>query len=246
MSTIGGRTITFEDFSDFLATYTASPKPIFFWDTCGLLEIIRFIFRKNKGISSLNAILDLAGKVSRDEIYCVTSELAAVEWEDNEAKAMSDAKKGLLDAEAQHMLAAAAIQSIIPGTVVNSDPISIYRLEDLLKDIALDIAQSSHFIKYEEISKASLTRVALKLHPVKEKTAEIKDCAFWETMIRVCRDIKAALPGGSPSKVFYTVNTADFADKSRGTTVLYQQLQNEAAKAGFTGALLIDDAVAAL
>ena len=246
MSTIGGRPIAFESIADFLSVYTSAPKPIFFWDTCGLLEIIRFIFRKNNGQNSLNAIMDLAGKVSRDEIYCVTSELAAIEWDDNESKAISVMKKGLVDAEAQHLLAAATIQAIIPGTVVNSNPISIYRLEDLLKDMALDIAQSSHFIKYDEIAKDTLTRVALKLHPTKEKTAEIKDCAFWETMIRICKEIKAAMPGGSPAKVFYSVNTDDFADKSRGTTVLYQQLQDEAAQMGFTGALLIDNAVAAL
>lgn len=246
MSTIGGRPITFEGFADFLATYTATPKPIFFWDTCGLLEIIRFVYRKNNGTNTLNAILDLAGKVSRDEIYCVTSEIAAIEWDDNVAKALNDMRTSLGRTENYHSLAAATINAILPGTIVQSDPISTFRLEDLLKDIALDIAQSSHFIKYEEVAKDTLARVALKMPPGKEKDAEIKDCAFWETMLRICKDIKAVMPGGSPAKVFYTVNTNDFADKSRGTTVLFHQLEAEAIHMGFTGTLIIDDAVAAL
>lgn len=246
MSTIGGRPITFEEFADFLATYTANPKPIFFWDTCGLLEIIRFVYRKNNGLNTLNSILDLAGRLSRDEIYCVTSELAAVEWDDNMVTALNDMRNSLGKTENYHALAASTINAILPGTTIQSDPISAYRLEDLLKDIALDIAQSSHFIKYEEVATDTLTRVALKMPPAKEKDAEIKDCAFWETMLRLCKDIKAAMPGGSPSKVFYTVNTKDFADKSTGTPVLFHQLQSEATSMGFTGTLLIDDAVASL
>jgi len=246
MSTIGGRPITFEGFADFLATYTANPKPIFFWDTCGLVEIIRFVYRKNNGLNSLNAILNLAGKVSRYEIYCVTSELAAIEWDDNVATAVNEMRNNLVKTENYHALAAAAINAILPGSTVQSDPISTYRIEDLLMDLALDIAQSSHFIKYDEVTKETLTRVALKMPPGKEKDAEIKDCAFWETMLRICKDIKTAMPGGSPAKVFYTVNTKDFADKSRGAMVLFHQLEAEAALMGFTGTLIIDDAVAAL
>lgn len=246
MSTIGGRPITFEGFADFLATYTANPKPIFFWDTCGLLEIIRFVYRKNNGLNSLNAILDLAGKVSRDEIYCVTSELAAIEWDENVAAALNDMMNSLEKTENLHALAAATINAILPGSMVQSDPISTYRLENLLMDVALDVAQSSHFIIYDEVTKDTLTRVALKMPPGKEKDAEIKDCAFWETMLRLCKDIKAAMPGGSPAKVFYTVNTKDFADKSRGALVLFHQLETEATQMGFTGTLIIDDAVAAL
>lgn len=245
MSTIGGRTITFEGFGDFLIRYTESPKPLFFWDTCGLLEIIRFIYRKNNGQNTLNAILDLAGKVSRNEIYCVTSELAAIEWDDNEATAINDMRMNLEKTEINHALAATTINTILSGSV-KSDLISVFRLEDMLRDIALNIAQSSHFIKYDEVTKDTLTRVALKMPPAKEKDAEIKDCAFWETMLRLCKDINEAMPGGSPAKVFYTVNTKDFADKSRGNSVLFQQLQNEASMMGFRGSLIIDDAVVGL
>ena len=54
------------------------------------------------------------------------------------------------------------------------------------------------------------------------------------------------MPGGSPNKVFYTVNTKDFADKSRGNAVFFKELQSEAKLLGFSCALMIDDAVNAL
>ncbi len=245
MSTIGGRVIKEESFADFLTIYKANPKPIFFWDTCGLMEIIRFVYRQNKGAKTLDAILDLSGRVSNGDIYSVTSDLAAIEWDDNVNTALTDMRESLKKTENYHSLAATTINKLFP-TSVQSDSISSYRLEDALKDIALNIAQVSHFIKYEEVAKDTLTRVAMKTHPAKEKDSEIKDCAFWETMLRLCRDIKTILPGGSPAKVFYTVNTKDFADKSRGNAVLFNDLQAEANLFGFSGAFIIDDAVAVL
>lgn len=245
MSTIGGKLITYEGFDDFHSEYIANPKPIFFWDTCGLLEIIRFVFRKNNGRATLNAILELANKVDNNEIYCVTSELAAIEWDDNVDTALKDMRESLLKTENYHALAAATINTILPGTV-QSDPISTFRLEEVLRDIALNIAQSSHFIRYQDVAEDTLTRVAAKTPPAKEKDAEIKDCAFWETMLRVCKNIKEAMPGGSPNKVFYTVNTKDFADKSRGNAVFFRELQAEANLLDFSCALMIDEAVNAL
>lgn len=246
MSTIGGRTITEKSFEEFVAIYTMHPKPIFFWDTCGLLEIIRFVYRKNNGVATLNAISNLARKVTVGDIYCVTSELAAIEWDDNVNTAITDMRNSLKKTEDYHALAATTINSFIPGSAVQSDPISTFRLEDVLLDIALNIAHSSHFIKYEEIAKDTLTRVAAKTPPARDKRAEIKDCAFWETMLRLCRCINDVMPGGSPSKVFYTVNTDDFADKSRVPVVFFNELLAEARLAGFNCALIIDDAVAVL
>lgn len=245
MSTIGDRVITFEEFGDFLATYTANPKPIFWGDTCGLLEIIRFIYRKNNGKNTLNAIMDSADKVSRDEIYCVTSELAAIEWDDNEDTILNEMRTNLENTETYHALAATTINTILSGSV-KSDPISGFRLEIILRDIALNIAQSSHFIKYDEVTKDTLARVALKIPHAKGKDAEIKDCVFWETMLRLCKDIKESMPEGSPSKVFNTVNIKDFADKSSGTSAFFLHLQDEARLMGFRGTLIIDDAVAGL
>ncbi len=116
----------------------------------------------------------------------------------------------------------------------------------MLRDIAFNIALASHFIKYDEIATNTLARVAAKRRPAKDKQAEIKDCAMWETMLRLCSDIHAAIPAGSPKKVFYTVNTADFADKGRVPMDFFGEFKNEAAVHGFNCALMIDDAVNAL
>ena len=177
--------------------------------------------------------------------YIVTSELAAIEWDDNVGKALLDTKESLFQTETYHTLAIETINAILMQSQ-QSAPISTFRLEEVLRDMALNIAQSSHFIRYKDIAEDTLTRVASKTPPGRDKDAEIKDCAFWETMLRVCRDIKAAMPGGSPNKVFYTVNTKDFAEKSKGNAVFFKELQSEANLMGFYCALIIDDAVKVL
>lgn len=245
MSTIGDRIIIEESIGTFLTTYSTNPKPIFFWDTCGLLEIIRFVYRNNNGISTLNSILELANMVTKDEIYCVTSELAAIEWDDNVDKVLSDTKEELQQTEEKHHIAVEAINSILMQSLYSA-PISTFRLEEVLKDIALNIAQASHFILYKDIAEATLTRVAAKAPPAREKESEIKDCAMWETMMSICQIIKDTIHDGGMKKVFYTVNTRDFADKSRGAEVFFHELQSEARMMEFGCALIIDDAVNAL
>ena len=64
-------------------------------------------------MATLNAILDLANKANNDEIYCVTSELAAIEWDDNVDRVLQEIKEDLLKTEMYHALAAATINTIL-------------------------------------------------------------------------------------------------------------------------------------
>lgn len=241
MSTIGGRTIAEKSFDDFMETYTADPKPIMFWDTCGMLEYIRFVYRENKGLATLNAMMDLARRINNHEIYSVTSALAAIEWDDNVAKVMNDMANSLERTEAYHALAVETI-NILYGLTLTSVDITAYRLADMLRDVALDIAEQTHYLLFKDITEATLERIALKSPPAHKKGGEIKDCAMWESMLHLCEKINKAMPGGSPCKVFYTVNIADFADRSRGR-VYFNELQEEARQKGFYCMFDIDEAV---
>lgn len=241
MSTIGGRAIAERSFGNFMGIYTADPKPILFWDTCGMLEYIRFVYRENNGLATLNAMMDLARMINNHEIYSVTSELAAIEWDDNVAKVMDDMVGSLERTEAYHTLAVETINNLY-GLTLTSVDITAYRLAEILRDLALDMAEQTHYLLFNEITEATLERVAIKSPPAHKKGGEIKDCAMWESMLHLCEEINREMPEGSPHKVFYTVNVSDFADRSRGRNYFYE-LQEEARQKGFYCTFDIDEAV---
>ena len=241
MSTIGGRNITEKSFADFIAFYTADPKPILFWDTCGMLEYIRFIYRYNNGVATLNAMLDIASKINNNEIYSVTSELAAIEWDDNVDIVENDMQINLEKTTEYHSLAVETINRLYGFTYTSID-LTAYRLKEMLRDISLNMAEHTHYLLFEDITEATMERVATKTPPAHKKGGEIKDCAMWESMMHLCEQINKVMPGGSPNKVFYTVNVADFADRGRGR-VYFHELQEEAKQKGFHCTFDIDDAV---
>lgn len=238
MSTIGGRNAILESIADFTSVYQTAPKPLIFWDTCGLLEYIRFIYRKNNGINTLNAMIRVSNLVNNDDVYSVASELSMVEWDDNEPSVTKAVSEDLKRTEEYHSLAVETINSLLGSSKI-SEPISIYNIESMLRDIALNIATQTHFLKYDDISNATLLRAALKQPPAHKKH-EIKDCAVWETMLQLCREINAVL-GSCPVRIFYTVNTDDFADKSRIPNTFHHSLLADATLLNFCCALSIDD-----
>ncbi len=238
MNTIGGKPVSLISSADFRDIYKKEPKPIVFWDTCGLLEYIRFIYRKNNGIATLNSMLNVAKKIVNGDVYSVASELSLIEWDDNEKTVVDGLKDSLLMTESYHALAMDSI-NMLTGAGKVSYPISIYNLEVILKDIALNIAEYTRFICYEDVTDATVLRAALKQPPAHKKH-EIKDCAVWETMLQVCHDINTVVKT-CPKRVFYTVNTDDFADKSRTTPTYMSVLLSEATLLDFDCALTIDE-----
>lgn len=244
MSTVGGKIITEKSFADFLAIYSANPKPILFWDTCGMLEYIRFVYRENKGVTTLNAMLDIASRIINHDIYSVTSELAAIEWDDNVGIVMDDMEKSLNRTEVCHSLAVETINKLYGFTYTSVD-ITAFQIKEMLRDLSLNMAELTHFLLFKDITEATLERVAMKTPPAHKKGGEIKDCAMWESMIHLCDVINMAMPDGSPNKVFYTVNINDFADRGRGR-VYFNELQEEAKQKGFYCTFDIDDAAGRL
>lgn len=238
MNTIGGKVVSLERIAEFAAIYQAAPKPLLFWDTCGLLEFIRFIYRKNNGINTLNSMLRVSGMINNGDVYSVASELTLVEWDENENGVVNEFRDSLVKTERYHALALDTINCLL-GIGKFSEPISVYQLELLLKDIALNIAEQTHFLKYDDVTNATLLRAALKQPPAHKKH-EIKDCAVWETMLQLCREINDVLQP-CPFRIFYTVNTEDFADKSRVPNTFLHSLLADAALYNFDCALTIDE-----
>ena len=85
MNKLNINTIQLKTVAEFKANvYATNPKPVVFWDTCALLNIIRFTYRE-KGDFALkyNSIKHVHDQILSGNIYSITSEIIVNEWNDN-------------------------------------------------------------------------------------------------------------------------------------------------------------------
>ena len=215
---------TIDDFV--VKIYGVNKKHILFWDTCSLLEIIRFLYRGGslntyKNINTINKL------IQRDEIYSIASSLTIKEWNDNEKKVIESFQESLNLTSKYHKFCIETINEI-NTTTYQSEVLFDKKLKDDLISLAESIIQKTIFIETNEIANKALERVSYKRPPAHKKN-EFKDCVVWETMYMICDKInKSKVATDKFNFVFYTVNAEDFVDKSREPKLFHSVLLTEA------------------
>ena len=210
--------------------------PIVFWDTCALLNIIRFIYREDgSDLQFINKIIDIYSKIQKDDVFSVSCEINISEWNDNIDKTLSDFSESLKRTTDYHKNAINVI-NVLKGTTKVSESLILDNLDSELQNIALAIIGKTQFLKINsEISFNALRRVVQKDPPAQRKN-EFKDCAIWETMLELNRKLNSL--GLIQKRVFYTINTEDFCDKN-GSFLF--RLSSEATTWGFVCASKLGD-----
>ena len=210
---------------DFIANvYAPDKKNIFFWDTCSLLEILRFPYRGGN-LNAYRILNRINGLIQTNTIYSIASILTVREWNDNENEVKDFMQKSLAKTDYYHNTCIEVANEIF-GSAHVSEPISNKDLVSNLEILADSIISRTIFIQTDEIAGSALDRVANKRPPSKKKP-EFKDCAVWETVLKLSRDIYTI--DNVHDQVFYTVNTDDFVDKSREPKQIHGELLAEAA-----------------
>lgn len=230
MSEINGRAVISID--DFVSTiYNTNKQPIIFWDTCSLLEIIRFLYRKGNAESYI-ILNKINGLIQSDSLHSVASRLTIIEWNNHQSDVIEEMKKSLALTGKYHNNCIETINEINTSTYI-SETIHDKNLLIDLERLADDIISKTHFIQTDEISDKALERVALKQAPANKKN-EFKDCAVWETMVLLSDRVNTVnLPEDDFNKIFYSVNTADFIDKGKTPLQFYATLLTEASMVDF-------------
>ncbi|MEY8847356.1 PIN domain-containing protein [Psychroserpens sp. XS_ASV72] len=206
--------------------YVPNKKPILFWDTCSLLEIIRFLYRKGD-VNSYRILNKINGLIQSDDLHSIASFLTVQEWNDHQQDVINEIENSLIKTGTYHKNTIDTINEI-NTTTYQSERIDNKNLLNDLERLADDIISKTHFIESAEIADKALQRVALKIAPSNKKN-EFKDCAVWETMILLSERINNVnQPGDNQNKIFYSVNTDDFVDKSREPKQFYARLLTEA------------------
>lgn len=223
---------------DFLTNvYSASPNRLIFWDSSALLEIIRFPYRGGD-IHSYRALNRINGLIQANNIYSIASSITITEWNDHEDNIKSEVQSSL---EKTHNYHSNCIQiaNEIYGTSLPSETIQDKGLVESFEALADSIIGRTYFIRTQEIADSALDRVRLKRPPSKKKP-EYKDCAIWETALKLSRDI---LPIDAVNhQVFYTVNTEDFLDKSNLPLAFHAVLLSEASSSRLHCTYRVEDA----
>lgn len=233
MSTIDANAVSKYSLQSFADLYKNAKKPMIFFDTCSLLDFIRFIYRANDGINTLMAIQAVSQKIQSDEIYSVASELFIKEWNDNVDSAMQTTSDSFNRTSEYFNLSAEVINTLMGQNIPVGIDLASFKVEDWLLRICSNIISKIYFIEQSAIASAALTRVANKIAPASKKQ-EFKDCAIWETMLALCSNINARVnPTTSPKKIFFTTNIEDFVDKAKMPKDFYTQLQGEASSHHF-------------
>lgn len=226
--------------------YNAQKKQILFWDTCALLDIIRFLYRNNGNIATYRCLNSVNNLIQSDAIYSISSSLTIREWNDHEDKVKDEIRLSLQKTSVYHKNTIEVVNAINSTSYI-SESLHNKRLLETLEIFAKSVLDKTFFLGTEDIANKALIRVADKKAPASKKQ-EFKDCAVWETMLLVCEEIRNVSPMdyGSYNKVFYTVNTDDFIDKSREPKVFYPSLLSESSLKGFVCCKVIDEVYAAL
>lgn len=222
---------------DFILSVIDKPdNPIVFWDTCALLNIIRFIYREDGADPQfIDKVIEVFDKIKNDDVFSVSCEINISEWNDNIDKTLSDFSNNLNLTTNYHKNAINVI-NVLKGTTKVSESLILDKLDSELQNIALSIIRRTKFLKIDsEISFNALRRVEQKDPPAQRKN-EFKDCTIWETMLELNRKLNSC--SLNQKRIFYTINTEDFCDK-KGPFL--PKLSSEAITLGFECATKLED-----
>lgn len=192
-------------------------KPVIFWDTCSLLDIVRIpLPERNNTIDLVQKVIEVKSKIVSKDILSLSSALCVTEFNnhierwikelENESKRLSKSCNTFIDFINKINFGAATVPHI---------DLSIYKVEDVLVQIIHAIVKETLFIK-EDASFAHFAhfRTTNKVPPAKKK-GEYKDCYVWGT----CLEVRHLSSDKSYSYSFMSSNTTDYADNSKSKFV---------------------------
>lgn len=188
--------------------YALSPKPIIFWDTCALLNIVRFIYREDPGdITTYEAIKKIHDSVLANTILSVSCETVIDEFNANIDKTVQETSDSVAKTYNYYKNITDVCNALdgstiaIPDLRANGLPVKLY-------NFAKDIIQHTNFVPVDKTTTENAYKRIVQGIPPARKKHEFKDCNIWEVCQETFRQVNTV--NDNPTKIFYTVNTEDF------------------------------------
>lgn len=187
-------------------------KPIVFWDTCSLIDIIRLPLPSRNNSANLNdRIVAIKNAIVGGKVYSLTSELCIQELKDNTPEYFDNYLKELtkLNNQVNNYVSFINKSGLVAPAIpkINLDG---YKLERYFRDITQAIIDKTIFIQKSPIFlKNAGNRAITGITPAKNKKGEIKDCYIWET----CLQTRARISNKALPWIFISSNIDDYTNR---------------------------------
>lgn len=189
---------------------TLDPKPVIFWDTCAILDIMRLpLPNRNFTVRIFERITSVRDKLLAGEIYSFASHLSIREINDNLPTVITELERAATKITIEHNKFIGFVNKVNPpGVEIDEIDLKTHALGDLLFDTIQSLVDQTYFIDREqEFADIAEFRVINKIPPAHIK-GEYKDAYILSTCIAFKRDCHGLiLPFG-----FLSSNKTDYAD----------------------------------
>lgn len=206
MSTIASSKII--DLASAVQLLNSDIKPVIFWDSCALLDIIRLPMpERNQSVDRLTKIMEIKQAIVNGDILSLASKLTIKEFNDHigdtESKLYFEARR----ISREYNAFIAFINKVNPSTMLLQVDLTAYNIELGLMDIIESIIDDTFFIDEDPKFVNLASQKTINKIPPAHKKGEYKDCYIWATCI-LARGMSNGLrmPYG-----FMSTNIADYA-----------------------------------
>lgn len=205
------------------ARYIDATKPIVFWDTCALLDVLRIPYRSGS-INELTMYEQILDSIKNGVIISVTSEIVAEEFDKhfsetchNLENEQEKRKKGIKDF--------AAFETNVANKTRIFTAVDLLSIKQRLENVINDICKNTILIKGDAKQRRFADfRLRHSFAPAAKKN-EYKDCYIWGMFITLAQKLPAHV-----SMTFFTSNKDDYYDKASND--VYSQLKDDCLAAG--------------
>ena len=185
-----------------------NPKPVIFWDTCALLNIIRFIYREDPGdVTTFEAIKKIHNAILNDNILSVSCVSVITEYNGNVNVAVQQIDDSVTQTDTFYKNLLDVINKL-DNTAMGYTTVSVQHTPQKLHSMVQDILRRTTFITIDKTATSNAHQRVLQKKAPAGKKEEFKDCTIWEVMLSCYRQLNTV--DSNIPKVFYTVNTQDF------------------------------------
>ncbi|WP_316824721.1 hypothetical protein [Pedobacter miscanthi] len=213
----------------------ADYKPVIFWDSCSLLDIMRLPMPTRKQpIDRLTKIMQIKQAIVNGDILSLASKLSIKEFNDHINDIDSDLYFEARRISREYNAFVAFINTVNPSVTLPLVDLTSHKVELGLMDIIASIVDETYFIDEDSRFAGPASHKTINKTPPAHKKGEYKDCYIWTTatLARSLSDRRRIFYG------FISSNVKDYANPK--SVNLVPDLATEAATASLDYCANID------